>query len=35
MSFMTGLMVTEPKQAVELWISGVINRSGAVQYAME
>ncbi|MDM5230206.1 hypothetical protein QNH22_21370 [Lysinibacillus pakistanensis] len=34
MSFMTGLMVTEPKQAVELWISGVNNRSGAVQYAM-
>ena len=34
MSFMTGLMVTEPKQAVELWILGVNNRSGAVQYAM-
>lgn len=34
MSFMTGLMVTEPKQAVELWIFGVNNRSGAVQYAM-
>ncbi|WDV05044.1 MULTISPECIES: hypothetical protein [Lysinibacillus] len=34
MSFMTGLMVTEPKEAVELWISGVNNRSGAVQYAM-
>ncbi|WOV88868.1 hypothetical protein QWT69_07125 [Sporosarcina oncorhynchi] len=33
MSFMTGLMVTEPKQAVELWILGVNNRSGAVQYA--
>lgn len=34
MSFMTGLMVAEPKQAVELWIFGVNNRSGAVQYAM-
>jgi hypothetical protein len=34
MSFMTGLMVTEPKQAVELWILGVNNRSGSVQYAM-
>lgn len=33
MSFMTGLMVTESKQAVELWILGVNNRSGAVQYA--
>ncbi|KEK11643.1 hypothetical protein EP18_10815 [Lysinibacillus sphaericus] len=34
MYFMTGLMVTEPKQAVEFWILGVNNRSGAVQYAM-
>ena len=34
MSFMTGLMVTEPKQAVEFWIFGVNGRSGAVQYAM-
>lgn len=34
MSFLNGLMVTEPKQAVELWILGVNNRSGAVQYAM-
>lgn len=34
MSFMTGLMVSEPKLAVELWILGVNNRSGAVQYAM-
>ena len=34
MSFMNGLMVGEPKQAVELWILGVNNRSGAVQYAM-
>jgi len=30
MSYMTGLMVTEPKQAVELWILGVNNRSGSV-----
>ncbi|MGN7401897.1 hypothetical protein ACTHO0_18755 [Cytobacillus praedii] len=34
MSFMTGLHVSEPKQAVELWILGVNNRSGAVQFAM-
>ncbi|MCM3736784.1 hypothetical protein M3215_13380 [Bacillus cytotoxicus] len=34
MSFMTGLHVGEPKQVVELWILGVNNRSGAVQYAM-
>ncbi len=34
MSFKHGLMVGEPKQAVELWILGVNNRSGAVQYAM-
>jgi hypothetical protein len=34
LSFMTGLQVDEPKQAVELWILGVKNRSGAVQYAM-
>ncbi|WP_338472604.1 hypothetical protein R4Z10_07645 [Niallia sp. XMNu-256] len=31
MSFMNGLMVGEPKQAVELWILGVNNRSGAVK----
>nr|WP_304220268.1 hypothetical protein [Fredinandcohnia onubensis] len=31
---MTGLQVSEPKQAVELWIFGVKNRSGAIQYAM-
>ncbi|MCK1997420.1 hypothetical protein MPH47_09310 [Psychrobacillus psychrodurans] len=34
MSFLYGLMVGEPKQAVELWILGVNNRSGSVQYAM-
>lgn len=34
MSFMAGLHVGEPKQAVELWVLGVNNRSGAVQYAM-
>ncbi|WP_336822713.1 hypothetical protein [Sporosarcina sp. USHLN248] len=34
MSFLNGLMVGEPKQAVELWIVGVNNRSGSVQYAM-
>ncbi|MFT9820585.1 hypothetical protein [Lysinibacillus sp. NPDC056185] len=34
MSFMAGLHVQEPKQAVDLWILGVNNRSGAVQYAM-
>lgn len=34
LSFMNGLHVGEPKQAVELWILGVNNRSGAVQYAM-
>ncbi|MEZ7171187.1 hypothetical protein [Sporosarcina sp. OR05] len=34
MSFLNGLMVNEPKQAIELWILGVNNRSGAVQYAM-
>lgn len=33
-SFMTGLHVRDPKQAVELWILGVNNRSGAVQFAM-
>ncbi|MFJ7954500.1 hypothetical protein ACIQZG_23645 [Lysinibacillus sp. NPDC096418] len=31
---MNGLHVVEPKQAVELWILGVNNRSGTVQYAM-
>ncbi|WP_260871862.1 hypothetical protein [Bacillus sp. X1(2014)] len=34
LSFMTGLHIGEPKQAVELWILGVNNPSGAVQYAM-
>jgi hypothetical protein len=34
LSFMNGLHVGEPKQAVDLWILGVNNRSGAVQYAM-
>ena len=34
MSFMVGLHVGEPTQAVDLWILGVKNRSGAVQYAM-
>lgn len=34
MSFRAGLLVGELKQAVELWILGVNNRSGAVQYAM-
>ena len=33
-SFMTGLQPETPKQAVELWILGVKNRSGAVQYAL-
>ena len=33
-SFIGGLHVGEPKQAVELWILGVNNRSGAVQYTM-
>ncbi|WP_379969128.1 hypothetical protein [Ectobacillus sp. sgz5001026] len=33
-SFMTGLHVQESKQAVELWILGVQNRSGAFQFAM-
>lgn len=32
--FMTGLQPETPKQAVELWILGVKNRSGAVQYAL-
>ncbi|MCM3390468.1 hypothetical protein LG296_20930 (plasmid) [Ureibacillus chungkukjangi] len=34
MSFLNGLHVVEPRQAVELWILGVNNRSGSVQYAM-
>ncbi|WP_245639416.1 hypothetical protein [Viridibacillus arvi] len=34
MSFTADLHVAEPKQAAELWILGVNNRSGAVQYAM-
>lgn len=33
-SFMTGLQPKSPKKVVELWILGVINRSGAVQYAV-
>lgn len=33
-SFIGGLHVGEPKQAVELWILGVNNRSGAIQYTM-
>jgi len=33
-SFIGGLHVGEPKQAVEFWILGVNNRSGAVQYTM-
>jgi len=32
-SFMSGLEAQTPKQAVELWILGVTNHSGAVQYA--
>ncbi|MED4586110.1 hypothetical protein P9578_25495 [Brevibacillus choshinensis] len=32
-SFLAGLRVETPKQVVELWILGVKNRSGAVQYA--
>ena len=33
-SFIYGLQPRTPKQAVELWILGVENRSGAVQYAV-
>lgn len=33
-SFMTGLRTENPKQTVELWLLGVRNRSGAVQYAL-
>jgi len=33
-SFIGGLRVGEPKQAVEFWILGVNNRSGAIQYTM-
>lgn len=33
-SFMTGLQPETPKQAVELWILGIKNRSGALQYAL-
>lgn len=33
-SFIYGLQPKNPKQAVELWILGVENRSGAVQYAV-
>lgn len=33
-SFITGLQTENPKQAVELWLLGVKNRSGAVQYAV-
>lgn len=32
-SFLSGLQAETPKQAVELWVLGVKNRSGAVQYA--
>lgn len=32
-SFMNGLEADNPKQAVEIWILGVKNRSGAVQFA--
>ena len=32
MSFIGGLHVGEPKQAVELWILGVNNRSGALRF---
>lgn len=32
-SFMSGLEPQTPKQAVELWILGVNNQSGAIQYA--
>ncbi|MBK3495262.1 hypothetical protein JFL43_10440 [Viridibacillus sp. YIM B01967] len=34
LSFMSGLQPETPKQAVEIWILGVKNRSGAVQYAL-
>lgn len=34
LSFITGLQPDTPKQAVELWILGVKNRSGAVQYVL-
>lgn len=33
-SFIYGLQPRTPKQAVDLWILGVENRSGAVQYAV-
>ncbi|MDM5227266.1 hypothetical protein QUF73_13745 [Cytobacillus sp. NJ13] len=33
-SFMTGLQSENPKQTVELWVLGLNNRSGAVQYAL-
>lgn len=33
-SFLSGLRVEDPNKAVELWILGVENRSGAVQFAM-
>lgn len=33
-SFISGLQPKNPKQAVELWILGIENRSGAVQYAV-
>lgn len=32
-SFLSGLQAESPKQTIELWILGVKNRSGAVQYA--
>jgi hypothetical protein len=33
-SFMSGLQPETPEQAVELWILGVKNRSGAVQFSL-
>ncbi|MFS0639164.1 hypothetical protein AB1K84_25150 [Mesobacillus foraminis] len=33
-SFMTGLQVDNSKDALNLWLLGVKNRSGAVQYAL-
>ncbi len=32
-SFISGMEAQTPKQAVELWVLGVNNRSGAIQYA--
>lgn len=33
-SFIYGLQPRTPKQAVDLWMLGVVNRSGLVQYAV-